>query len=48
MAIKIGKQMPLGRYAKAEEIADQIVYLLAGASGPMTGADIVVDGGYTL
>lgn len=45
---EMGRQMPLGRYATAEEIADQIVYLLAGAGGPMTGAHIVVDGGYSL
>jgi NAD(P)-dependent dehydrogenase (short-subunit alcohol dehydrogenase family) len=45
---QMGKQIPLGRYAQAEEIADQIVYLLAGAGGPTTGASMVVDGGYLL
>jgi 2-keto-3-deoxy-L-fuconate dehydrogenase len=45
---EMGRQMPLGRYATAVEIADQIVYLLAGAGGPMTGAQVVVDSGYSL
>lgn len=44
----MGKAMPLGRYATAEEIASQIVFLLSHAAGPMTGASVVVDGGYTL
>lgn len=45
---EMGRQMPLGRYATADEIAGQIVYLLAGAGGPITGAHIVVDSGYSL
>jgi 2-keto-3-deoxy-L-fuconate dehydrogenase len=44
----MGKSMPLGRYATAEEIASQIVFLLSDAAGPMTGASVVVDSGYTL
>ena len=39
---------PLGRYAKPEEIAGQIAFMLSPASGSMTGAGLVVDGGYTL
>jgi 2-keto-3-deoxy-L-fuconate dehydrogenase len=39
---------PLGRYAKAEEVADQIAWLLSDASGMITGAALVMDGGYTL
>lgn len=39
---------PLGRYAKAEEIAGQIAFLLSDAAGSMTGAALVTDGGYTL
>lgn len=39
---------PLGRYARPEEIAGQIAFLLSPAAASMTGAAMVVDGGYTL
>lgn len=39
---------PLGRYAKPEEIAGQIAFLLSDAAVSITGATLVVDGGYTL
>ncbi|PZQ60099.1 MAG: oxidoreductase [Sphingomonas taxi] len=39
---------PLGRYAKAEEIAAQIGFLLSDAAALVTGAVLVSDGGYTL
>lgn len=39
---------PLGRYADAEEIAAQIVWLLSDRSASMTGAAVVVDGGYSI
>jgi NAD(P)-dependent dehydrogenase (short-subunit alcohol dehydrogenase family) len=39
---------PLGRYASADEIAAHIVHLLSDASALMTGAAVVVDGGYSL
>lgn len=39
---------PLGRYASADEIAAQIAHLLSDDSGLMTGAAVVVDGGYSL
>lgn len=39
---------PLARYAKAEEIADQIAFLLSPAAHSITGATLVADGGYTL
>ena len=39
---------PLGRYAKAEEIAEQIGFLLSDAAATMTGSVLVSDGGYTL
>lgn len=39
---------PLGRYAKPEEIAAQIVFLLSDQAATITGAVLVSDGGYTL
>ena len=44
---------PLARYAKPEEIADQIAFLLSPAllspaAHSITGATLVADGGYTL
>lgn len=39
---------PLGRYAKPEEIAAQIGFLLSDASALVTGTTLVSDGGYTL
>lgn len=39
---------PLGRYAKPEEIAGQIAFLLSDAASSITGAALTVDGGYTL
>ena len=39
---------PLGRYAKPEEIARQIGFLLSDESVLVTGATLVSDGGYTL
>ena len=39
---------PLARYATADEIAGQIAFLCSPAAATMTGATLVVDGGYTL
>lgn len=39
---------PLGRYAKPEEIAAQIGFLLSDAAAFITGATLLSDGGYTL
>lgn len=43
-----GFATPLGVYAKPEEIAGQIAFLLSDAARSITGAALVVDGGYTL
>jgi len=40
-------QVPLGRLAKPEEIADLIVYLSSDESSFVTGAEYVIDGGLT-
>ncbi|MEH3046465.1 SDR family NAD(P)-dependent oxidoreductase [Sphingomonas adhaesiva] len=39
---------PLGRYAKAEEIAAQIAFLLSDDAATITGSVLLSDGGYTL
>jgi NAD(P)-dependent dehydrogenase (short-subunit alcohol dehydrogenase family) len=38
---------PLGRYAKPEEIAGMVAFLLGDGAASMTGAEIVMDGGYS-
>ena len=39
---------PLGRYATAAEIAEQIAFLLSDQAATITGSVLVSDGGYTL
>lgn len=39
---------PLGRFAKPDEIAEQIAFLLSDACRTVTGSLFVTDGGYTL
>jgi NAD(P)-dependent dehydrogenase (short-subunit alcohol dehydrogenase family) len=39
-------RIPFGRWGKAEEIADAIVYLASPAAGYVTGTVLPVDGGY--
>ena len=41
------KQMPLGRWATADEIAAPIVFLLSDAASMITGVSLPIDGGYT-
>jgi NAD(P)-dependent dehydrogenase (short-subunit alcohol dehydrogenase family) len=45
----IGSQAsPMGRFARPEEIAGQIVFLLSDRSGFVTGTCLVADGGYSI
>jgi NAD(P)-dependent dehydrogenase (short-subunit alcohol dehydrogenase family) len=42
-----GPMHPMGRLGRVEEIADGAVFLASSSSSFMTGADLVLDGGYT-
>ncbi|GAA4215471.1 D-threitol dehydrogenase [Sagittula sp. NFXS13] len=41
-------QIPVGRFAEPEEIAASAVFLASGAAAMINGADLLVDGGYTV
>ena len=43
-----GMATPLGRYARADEMAEQIAFLLSDRAAYTTGACLVSDGGYSL
>jgi len=44
----LNQQIPLGRHAKAEEIASSLLYLASDQSSFVTGASLRVDGGLSL
>lgn len=42
------REIPVGRFALPREVAGAALYLASGASDMVNGADLVVDGGYTI
>jgi 3-oxoacyl-[acyl-carrier protein] reductase len=45
--VAILKNVPMGRFAKVDEIANFAVFLCSDYNSYMTGQTIVVDGGFT-
>ena len=45
---ELAATVPLGRFAKPEEVAAQIAFLLSDAAATITGSVLVCDGGYLL
>lgn len=43
----MGRSVPLKRYAEPEEIAQAILYLASDEAAYVTGAELVIDGGWT-
>lgn len=42
------RKIPVGRFAQPEEIASAVLYLVSEHARIMTGANVVIDGGYTV
>lgn len=48
MLAETAKQFPLKRFAQPGEIANAIIFLLSDAASFVTGAELAVDGGYSI
>ncbi|ANN15825.1 hypothetical protein SD37_09305 [Amycolatopsis orientalis] len=46
-SLEAGRMTPLGRNARPEEVAEVVKFLLSDASSFVSGANYLVDGGYT-
>ncbi len=46
--VNMKKKIPVGRFGAPEEVAAMAVYLASDASNLVTGANLVIDGGYTV
>ncbi|MNO05013.1 2-(S)-hydroxypropyl-CoM dehydrogenase [compost metagenome] len=40
-------EMPLGRFGKVEDVARSMLFLSSPMASYITGANLVIDGGYT-
>ena len=48
VGVAMKKKIPVGRFAQPEEIAAAVMYLVSEHSRIITGANLVIDGGYTI
>jgi 2-deoxy-D-gluconate 3-dehydrogenase len=48
VGVAMKRKIPLGRFAQPEEIASAALYLVSEHARIMTGANVIIDGGYTI